>query len=55
MRRTSSGHQDINITPAGNYRVIVMADHLGTFKDLAKAVDVRDEYRAKKHLPKASY
>ena len=55
MRKTNSGYQDITLTPSGNYRVVVMADHLGTFKEILKAVEVRDDYRVKNHLPKALY
>ncbi len=46
---------NIWITPSGNYRVLVFTDYLGTFKDVDKAVKVRDQYRIKNNLPAAAY
>ncbi len=53
MCRGKSGHLNIWITPAGNYRVLVFTDYLGTFKDLIKAVKVRNDYRKEQNLPPA--
>jgi len=47
----ASGLQNIKITPEGSFAVLVRYDYLGAFRSRQKAIDIRDDYRAKNGMP----